>query len=155
MASGIFRKIVEENDMEGKLFCMSAGLSAVVGEPPSKLAIEAAREIGIDISEYKSRKFMPEDTQTWDLYFPMSKTQAYILEKAGVPNTKIYTPSYIDDPFGGTIEDYRKCRDKLEKEILKFYNDVVLRLLPFDHGYEYDLGDSTDENRGHDKGAYS
>lgn len=129
MAEGIFDRLIEEKGLQGKLFCQSAGLSASIGTPVSQNAVEVCDEIGVDISKHKARKLSAEDTQAWDLYFTMSKTQAYILEKAGAPVSKIHTASYIDDPYGEDIAVYRECRDKLEIEIGLFYNNLVERLL--------------------------
>ena len=56
----------------------------------------------------------------WDVYFTMSKTHAYILMQAGVPAEKIYVPHYIDDPYGGDLNTYRKCRDKICEELQTF-----------------------------------
>jgi len=132
MAEGIFRDKVLQDGLEGKIFSQSAGLSAVDKIPAAENAILTCREIGIDISGHTARRIAPEDTEAWDLYFPMSKTHAYILEQAGVAHTKIYIPKYIDDPYGQGLEVYRKCREKLEIELRLFYNNVVKRLITFE-----------------------
>ena len=132
MAEGIFRKMMQERGMEDKVLCQSAGLSAVEGDPVSENAVLACREIGVDISEHTARRISGEELPVWDLYFPMSKTHGYILAQAGVPQTKIYIPKYIADPFGQDLEVYRECRDKLKSLLEIFYDDYVTRLLVFD-----------------------
>ncbi len=132
MAEGIFRKMMQERDMEEKVLCQSAGLSAVEGAPVSENAVLACREIGVDISQHTARRITGEELPVWDLYFPMSKTHGYILAQAGVPQTKIYIPKYIADPYGQDLDVYRECRDKLESQLEIFYNDFVTRLLVFD-----------------------
>ena len=132
MAEGIFRKMMQERGMEDKVLCQSAGLSAVEGDPVSENAVLACREIGVDISEHTARRISGEELPVWDLYFPMSKTHGYILAQAGVPQTKIYIPKYIADPFGQDLEVYRECRDKLKSQLETFYDDYVTRLLVFD-----------------------
>ena len=67
-----------------------------------------------------ARRFTPEEIDVWDVYFTMSKTHAYILMQAGVPAEKIYVPHYIDDPYGGDLNTYRKCRDKICEELQTF-----------------------------------
>lgn len=129
MAESIFRRLVENAGMEEKIFCQSAGLSALDGMAASENAIAVMKEAGSDISGHKARKLDGNDMVTWDLYFTMTQTHAYILEKAGAPNTKIYIPSDIPDPFGKDMDEYRSCRDKLEKEVRLFYNDMVQRYL--------------------------
>ena len=132
MAEGIFRKMMQELGMEDKVLCQSAGLSAVEGDPVSENAVLACREIGVDISEHTARRISGEELPVWDLYFPMSKTHGYILAQAGVPQTKIYIPKYIADPFGQDLDVYREVRDKLRSQLEIFYNDYVTRLLVFD-----------------------
>ena len=42
------------------------------------------------------------------------------LAQAGVPAERIYVPHYIEDPFGGDLDTYRRCRDKLCEELQRF-----------------------------------
>lgn len=132
MAEGIFRRMMAERGMAETVLCQSAGLSAVEGSPVSENAVAACREIGVDIAGHTARRITGEELPVWDLYFPMSKTHGYILAQAGVPQTKIYIPKYIADPYGGSLEDYRACRDKLSQQLGIFYEDFVTRLLVFD-----------------------
>lgn len=132
MAEGVFRRLVGIDHMEERVFCQSAGLSAVDGMPASENAVKAAAENGVDLSRHRARKLVPEDTEVWDLYFTMSSTHGYILERAGVPNTKIYIPGTIADPYGGDLAVYRACLHTLEKEVRLFYNTMVQRLLIFE-----------------------
>ena len=37
-----------------------------------------------------------------------------------MPAEKIYVPHYIDDPYGGDLNTYRKCRDKICEELQTF-----------------------------------
>ena len=115
MAEGIFRHEMEERGFEN-IMCQSAGL----GEHPCENAVLACREIGVDISEHITRRFTPDEIDIWDVYFTMSKTHAYILTQAGVPSERIYVPHYIEDPFGGDLDTYRRCRDKIQEELLDF-----------------------------------
>lgn len=119
MAEGIFRAEMAKRGFES-VMCQSAGLSAVEGESPSENAVRACREIGVDISEHITRRFKPAELGVWDVYFTMSKTHAYILAQAGVPAERIYVPHYIDDPFGGNLDAYRACRDKLVEALHEF-----------------------------------
>lgn len=121
MAEGIFRKEMEERGFEN-IMCQGAGLSAIEGQHPSENAILACKEIGVDISNYVTRRFTPEEIDVWDVYFTMSKTHAYILVQMGVPADRIYVPSYIEDPYGGDLDTYRRCRDKIIEEMTKFHH---------------------------------
>ena len=119
MAEGIFRHDMEQRGFEN-IMCQSAGLSAVEGERPAENAVTVCREIGVDISGHITRRFTPEEIDIWDVYFTMSKTHAYILAQAGVPAERIYVTHYIEDPFGGDLDTYRRCRDKLCEELQRF-----------------------------------
>lgn len=127
MAEGIFRDILKKDGNE-EIMCQSAGLTALGGEPAAENAVEVCREIGVDIGDHIARRFTAEEIPMWNIYFTMSDTHAYILEQAGVPRDRIYVPSYIEDPYGGDLEVYRSCRDKLQKELMEFYKRLKLFL---------------------------
>lgn len=132
MAEGIFRQMMRERGLEDRVLCQSAGFSAVDGDPVSENAVLACREIGVEIEGQEARRITGEEIPVWDLFFTMSKTHAYILEQAGVPSQKIYIPSYIDDPFGQSLQVYRRCRDKLQEELQRFYDERVAGALRFE-----------------------
>lgn len=133
MAEGIFRRFINNEGMQDRIFCQSAGLSAADGMPASENAVLACRESGIDLSGHKARRITSSDIDMWDIFFPMTPTHAYVLEKAGVPLNKIFVPSTIEDPYGGDLECYRSVKSKLEKEIKLFYNGEVQRRLLFEN----------------------
>lgn len=129
MAEGLFRQLLEEKKNE-TIGCGSAGLSALEGEPPAQNAVAACREAGVEIGSHRAHRLSPEDIPVWDVYFTMSKTHAYILEQAGVDRDKIYVADYVEDPYGGDLEVYRKCRDKLRQELAAFYGELTRHLTP-------------------------
>ena len=127
MAERIFRDMLRKAG-DTDIMCLSAGLSAINGQPAADNAIAVMEEIGIDLRDHIARRISADEIPMWDAYFTMSKTHAYILEQAGVPGDKIYVPNYIDDPFGGDIDTYRACRDKLTEEVAEFYGKLRLHL---------------------------
>src|SRR5437660_10132810 len=72
MAEGIFRQVVKDR---GDYRVISAGLAAMEGQPPSAYAVQAVRELGIDISGQRSRMLTPELVQDADFIFGMTHTQ--------------------------------------------------------------------------------
>lgn len=124
MAEGLFRQLLERKGAQG-VFCGSAGLAAEEGQPASENAVLACREVGVDLAGHRARRVARGFLPAWDLFFPMSHTHAYILEQAGVAPEDIYLPAPIADPFGGSLEDYRRCRDQLAAELEAFYRRVV------------------------------
>ncbi len=129
MAEGIFRKMVKEKGWEDRVLCQSAGLAPAEGEPASENAVAVCREIGVDISSHTARRLTGEELPQWDIFFVMTATHAYILERAGALAAKIYVPEEIGDPYGHDLETYRACRDKLTAELGKFVRSCVAPFL--------------------------
>ena len=69
MAEGIFRQSVRGR---GDYQVVSAGLGALEGQPPSSYAIQAVKELGIDISALRSRMLTAELVQQADYIFGMT-----------------------------------------------------------------------------------
>lgn len=111
MAEGLFKS------MAPGYLCGSAGLSAAPGQPASPEAVQCCRELGVDISGHRSRQLTADELSSWDLFFPMTRAHGLVLERAGVPASKIYLPGEIADPFGGDIGVYRACRDGILEEL--------------------------------------
>ena len=106
----------------------SAGLSTSSGKPASTNTIQAVAELGGDISAHRSQPMSPElasdaaliVTMTYGhadylrSYYPDARDRIYLLASF-LPNR---TDKPIDDPFGGTLEDYRACRDLIRKAVM-------------------------------------
>lgn len=127
MAERIFRDMLKKAG-DNDIMCLSAGLSAINGQPAAENAVLALEEVGIDLKDHGARRLTAEEIPMWDVYFTMSKTHGYILEQAGVPGDKIYVAAYIDDPFGGDLDTYRACRDKLTGELEEFYGKLRVHI---------------------------
>lgn len=75
MAEGIFRAKATEKGLLEKLQIDSAGTSGYHdGEAPDTRAQETTLEHNIDISSQKSRKFIPEDFERFDLIYVMDQS---------------------------------------------------------------------------------
>lgn len=129
MASALFRHIIQREGLETRVEASSAGLSALEGEPASANAIAACAELGLDISAHRARKLTSQDIKEVSIFFPMSPTHAYILEQAGANPENIYVPQPVPDPYGGSLEDYRHCRDLIAGALEVFYARAVLPAL--------------------------
>ena len=90
----------------------SAGFAADVGAPAAANAVEALREIGLDLSSHRAAQVTPEMCATADRVFVMTASHAYILGRMGVPADKISVLG-IPDPFGGDLPVYREARDAI------------------------------------------
>lgn len=94
------------------LLALSAGFISE-GEAVSENSVKVLKEIGIDISEHKSR-LITKDLLSADKIFCMSRTHYDMLIAAGVKKEKVFVlRSGIPDPFGQSIEVYRLCRDEI------------------------------------------
>src|SRR5437764_2298067 len=132
MAEGIFRQVVKDR---GDYRVMSAGLGAMEGQPPSPYAVQAVRELGIDISHQRSRMLTPDLIQQADyifgmthshidtvmLLYPQAAEKTFLLRE--FDETLDIFEKDISDPIGGSYEVYLACRDQIEQGIaslLKF-----------------------------------
>lgn len=120
MAEGIFKKLTQEDE---SISCSSAGMSFCDGDAVSENAVIVCKEIGIDISEHKSKSIRRDDINEYDIFAVMTESHALTLVSAGVPKQKIYIMG-VSDPFGGSVEVYRKCRDEIQQSCEKLYKKV-------------------------------
>ena len=136
MAEGLFRHAVKgRNDFR----VLSAGVGAVEGQPPSEHAVQALRELGIDISKQRSRMLTGELVQQADYIFGMTHSHVdavallypHAAEKTFMlrefDETLDNYEADISDPIGGSYEVYFNCRDQIEQGIaamLKFIDQT-------------------------------
>lgn len=124
MAEGFFNVRSKANR------AVSFGLVASIGLEPSTQAVMAMEEVGIDIRNKRSNGLGVLETEDIDLILTMTKSHRDRLRSMGYENT--YTLNEyacgkdkdVEDPFGGTIEDYRQARDEIEKLV-----DIVIEKL--------------------------
>jgi RpiB/LacA/LacB family sugar-phosphate isomerase len=132
MAEGLFRHTVKGR---GEYRVLSAGVGAVDGLPPSEHAVRALRELGIDISQQRSRMLSADLVRQADyifgmthshvdailLLYPQAAEKTFLLRE--FDETLDSFENDIPDPIGGSIEVYQNCRDQIEQGIasmLKF-----------------------------------
>lgn len=119
MAEGIFNQIKEEfPKIEAE--CASTGVSAVKGQRVTPWARQVCEEIGVDISQYRANYFTMEQMMEWDILAVMSQDQYILLSDAGIPKEKLVLLD-VEDPYGGTIDRYRQCRDRIAQRIRELF----------------------------------
>ena len=103
------------------------------GQPPSPHAVQAVKELGIDISGQRSRMLTPELVQQADyifgmthnhidtvmLLYPEAAEKTFLLRE--FDETLDCFEKDISDPIGGSYEVYLNCRDQIEQGIAPFY----------------------------------
>jgi glycine hydroxymethyltransferase len=150
MAEGIFRQAVKGR---GDYLALSAGLGAMEGQAPSSYAIQAVKELGIDISRQRSRTLTSELVEQADyvlgmththidtilLLYPEAAEKTFLLRE--FDETLDWFEKDITDPIGGSYEVYLNCRDQIEQGIaslLKFIEEkrketkMETRIVPVD-----------------------
>ncbi|CZR98907.1 MULTISPECIES: low molecular weight protein arginine phosphatase [Clostridioides] len=134
MAEAILKKAIEEYGRNIEEYCISsAGISTVDGMNASKHSIEAVKELGIDLSNHRSKVITKELIDNSDIILTMTKSHKEILVQA-VPKCKekVYTfkgfvnKSELDisDPFGGNLDTYKDT----VKEIIYSVNEIVKKI---------------------------
>lgn len=138
MAEGIFRTRLAE-----KLSCavdqlpekgykvVSAGVMAYGGTltspPASTEAVQACRELGIDISDHHTRRLTDELLNGADFIFVMDSSHYLAVERLSpqaLPRTSLLVADRdVEDPVGMPIEAYRKCARQISEAIEERINN--------------------------------
>src|ERR1035437_1107045 len=134
MAEGILRQAVQGR---GDYRVLSAGLGAAEGAPPSVYAVQAVKELGIDISGLRSRMLTAELVEQADCIFGMTHSHIDTI-KVLYPQAEEKTflvrefdetldsfEKDISDPIGGSYQVYLNCRDQLEQGIASLLGFIV------------------------------
>jgi RpiB/LacA/LacB family sugar-phosphate isomerase len=133
MAEGLFRHATRGR---ADFHVLSAGVGAVEGQPPSLHAIRALKELGVDISQQRSRMLTPDLVEQSDyifgmthshvdsitLLFPQAAEKTFLLRE--FDETLDEFEKDISDPIGGSYETYAYCRDQIEQGIFAMLNFV-------------------------------
>lgn len=143
MAEGILKKMLEDKRV-GNLEVTSAGTHGLPNAPASLFAIQVAGQRGIDLSKHRSRRLTPEMIKQADLILAMSPEHSdYMKRIEGTAGHKIFLlkafpqagPASnkgsdggvlsIEDPIGGSPEDYERSFKEIEKEIKRIFPKIL------------------------------
>lgn len=121
----------------------SAGLSAIDGAEASYGAREAIRECGGNLDIHSSRRVSPAMLADADLIVAMNQFQMERLNHMRpdirdklfklrmFERPKPHPVPDLPDPYGGTLADYRQCRDIIRKAMPGLIRFLQTRDLPF------------------------
>lgn len=132
MAEGILRDLAEKNNLHIQV--QSAGTHAAINAPAATFAIEAMKDIGIDISSHKSNQVNSELLEETDLVLTMSKShKKQLLHQYPSIKDKIFllneyafaTTRDIEDPFGAPLRYYEKARDEIREAIEEIVRQIT------------------------------
>lgn len=122
MAAALFEHGLTAEERE-QYEVRSFGLAAFGGEPASDYAIEAIKEHGIDISGHRSTPLNRYALAEAELVVCMTEAHSRVLLQVGVEPEKLVVFD-IPDPYKGTLDDYRRCAEKIKTELTKVYDRI-------------------------------
>ena len=105
----------------------SAGTMTDDNLSPTPQAIAAMHEIGIDISEHRSRQITPTIVDNTDIFVALTTEHGVALAfYHGADPEKIVVPGAgIADPYGHPLSVYRKCRDDIQESLPQLIKDIL------------------------------
>lgn len=129
MAEGLFRAL--DGETRTGLHASSAGLFVHEGLPASEYAVQAAGELGADLSGHRARQLTPELVRQAQYLVCMTAAHYDRLVQA-MPwaQDKVFTlaPDDVADPFGGTLETYRACAAQLADDVRTLIGNLEKRV---------------------------
>jgi tRNA threonylcarbamoyl adenosine modification protein (Sua5/YciO/YrdC/YwlC family) len=101
---------------------MSAGLATAYGAPASEGSFLVAQKRGLDLSKHQSQTLSDDMVQYADQILTMTPThREWILSQHPEATDRIETLAVggdgVEDPYGGSVEDYERCAECIEREI--------------------------------------
>ena len=107
-----------------------AGTATTDGVPPSPHAITAMHEIGLDVSELRSRQITPAIVEDTDIFVALSVEHGVTLAfQYDVDPEIILVPGAgIPAPYGQDLATYRACRDSLIEALPQLIEDIKAQL---------------------------
>lgn len=127
MAEGLLKKKLSEEGIT-TVRVISAGTWAYPNTVSTPEAVQAALERGVDISGHRARPLSREIIQEAHLILTMNedhKWEVVRLVPEALEKTFVLTEfsnntlkkEGVRDPYGGFLEDYRRCLWEIEKEL--------------------------------------
>lgn len=135
MASGLFRKRLEEEGLADAYEVRSAGVSAVEGSPASFNALRAMEEYGVDLGSHQAHLLTAEDVRRADVVVVMETYhREAIVGRLPEEGHKVHLLSElagesgdVEDVYGLDLDAYRDVAREL-KALLDASWREILRL---------------------------
>ena len=133
MAAGLFfDRLVRENQL-GAVRVRSAGTWALEEQPASAYALQVMAERGLDISAHRGHNLTQVAVDETDLILVMTlRHQEAIVQDFHGTEGKVHLlsgmagPTYdVQDPYGGSIVEYRRTAAELAELIDKGYPRIM------------------------------
>lgn len=139
LAEGIFKKMLQENNLQAKVFVDSAGTSSYhVGELPDERTCQVAQEHDI-ILTHRARQVRREDLCEFDYILAADKLNLRYLQnlqsqtncsKAGLYLIRYWEGENLEvpDPYYGTMKDFQEVYRILQKALRLFLEHLQKEL---------------------------
>ncbi|MBQ3259235.1 MAG: hypothetical protein IJA68_01800 [Clostridia bacterium] len=103
-----------------------AGTATMDDVPPSDHALTVMNEIGIDMADHRSRQMTRAIADAADVCVVMTPHHGVeLVFQYGVDPEKVLMPEGgVPDPYGGTLKQYRQCRDQLLETLPKLIEEI-------------------------------
>nr|MBC7245082.1 low molecular weight protein arginine phosphatase [Chloroflexota bacterium] len=133
MAAGFFYDKLVQERMDGCVRVRSAGIWALEGQPASAYALQVMGEHGLDISAHRGRNLTQADVDEADIILVMTKRHAEIINRDfanSVGKVRLLSemagePYDIQDPYGGSLLEYRRTAAELADLIELGYGKIM------------------------------
>lgn len=139
MAEGILRKLLADNDVED-VDVTSAGIGTLDGYPATHHAVEISRRHKIDISGHHSTRMTERLFKEANLVFALAENHHEYLKSLPGADAKLFMVKAfpqagladarhsVDDPVGGSIEEYTITFQEIYNEIERALPDIIRRI---------------------------
>ncbi len=125
LAEALLRRMLAERQIDD-ITVGSAGIGAASGAPASEGSYLVALEDGVDLSAHRAQLLTADLAAASDLILTMSRTHKKHITDLGHGDRTFLLGEYagrsgtaaeVDDPYGGTVTDYRDTYSQV-KELL-------------------------------------
>ena len=139
-AEGVFRKLLADAGLEGRVTVDSAGTHGYhLGAPPDRRASAAARARGFDLSALRARRVVVEDFEAFDLIIAMDSDNLADLRAMAPEGGRAETRRLLEysdgshghdvpDPYYGGLNGFELVLDLVERACGRLLEDLRGRL---------------------------
>jgi protein-tyrosine-phosphatase len=133
MAAGLFYDKLVRERTSNRVRVRSAGVWALEGQPASAYALRVMNERDLDISAHRGRNLTQQDIDDADLILVMTERHSEIIsrdwkrrdDKVHLLTEMAGRPYDIEDPYGGSIAEYRHTASELADLIERGYPRIM------------------------------
>ncbi|NLK01422.1 MAG: low molecular weight protein arginine phosphatase [Clostridia bacterium] len=145
MAEALGNKMLQDKGLSGKIQFISAGTYAFDGSTATPGAVEAAKDMGLDLGGHRAKRASPELIGEADLILTMTQDHKYsLLSIDPSAKDKLFTLGEfaagdvkegderlkldISDPYGHPVEKYKECARELEAKMQKALEKIIKQI---------------------------